>query len=101
MAFEWTDESKKLLMAAAEEDGHITCIRVQFSGGSTIGVHGRKDLVPTGADRRVLAMWIAAVDDLQAAGYIQPTNSQCTLYQVTREGYLALDELKGKADEGA
>ena len=44
---------------------------------------------------------IAAVDDLQVAGYIQPTSSKCTLYRVTREGRLAVKELKGGPHEGA
>ena len=42
-------------------------------------------------------MWVDAVDDLQVAGYIQPTNSKCTLYRVTHEGRLAVDELKGRS----
>ena len=85
-----THEAQEILRAAAAADGIILYIRT----GGRPGVHvqaGGKALVPDDADNRTAQRWIGGLEDLDAEGYIRPTGTSGDCFEVTREGYAAVD----------
>lgn len=85
-------EAQEILRAAAAGDGDIMYIRTMGRPGVTIQAGGRS-LIPSDADARTVAFWIGGLEDLEACGYIRGTGSRGEMFEVTREGYKAADEL--------
>jgi len=86
---ELSNEAKALLIAAAKEDGLIT--RVAYLSGMDIQAGGR-NFVENG-DRRDIAMWEAAVEELARAGLTEDRSGKREVYLVTHAGYRAADAL--------
>ena len=92
-----TDEGKEILSAAAARDGYITFVRT-LAGTVSIGAGG-KGFIPPGANKQTVTRWTAALEDLEQAGLIRPTNLERRLFRVTREGDAAADRLKGGLED--
>jgi hypothetical protein len=86
---ELSDEAKTILKAAASSDGHIMCLR--DSGGQTVQVGG-KQLIPDQTPRTV-ARWVGGIEDLQRRRYIKDIGRKGEVFQITREGYEAVDSV--------
>lgn len=92
-----TDEAKEILSDAAAADGYITFVRT-FAGTVRIDTGG-KGLIPPGANKRTVTRWTDALEELEQAGLIWPTNPERRLFQVTPEGDAAADRLKGGLED--
>lgn len=57
---------------------------------------GGKGFIPPGAGKRTVTRWINALEELEQAGLIRPTNPGGRLFQVTPEGEAAADRLKAE-----
>ena len=88
-ALELSVEAKKLLKEAAAGDGTIMYIR--YMGGEVIETNG-KAMIPN-ANPRTIARWKGGLEDLQRRGYIKDPGHKGEVFEVTREGYEAADEL--------
>jgi len=84
-----SDEAKILLAAVAEGDGVI--MRVAYIGGTHVQAGGR-DFVQ-GKDRRTIARWEAAVEELEREGLTEDKAGKRELYFVTHQGYRVADAL--------
>ena len=83
-------EAKHILREAVKGKRGIMYIRTM--GGESLQVNGQ-NLIPN-SDARTVAMWVAGLEDLQRLRYIKSTGSRGEIFEVTREGYLAADELE-------
>ncbi|MFH1717598.1 MAG: toll/interleukin-1 receptor domain-containing protein [Planctomycetota bacterium] len=88
-ATELSDEARSILQVAATGDGHIMHIR--YMGGEEIQTNG-KCLIPV-QDPRTIARWVGGLEDLQRRRYIKDLGHKGEVFEVTREGYEAADEL--------
>src|SRR5262249_53493528 len=86
---ELSNDAKVLLAAAAESAGHI--LRVRYVGGAHVQAGGREFV--EGNDRRSIARWEAAVDELEREGLVEDKTGKGELYFVTKEGYRVADGL--------
>ena len=86
---ELSTEAKKLLKEAAAGDGSI--IYNRYFGGEDIQANG-KNMIPDG-NPRTIALWKGGIEDLLRRRYIEDPGHEGTLFEVTREGYEAADEL--------
>lgn len=86
---ELSEEAKNILRAAAAADGRIMHIR--YMGGEEIQIGG-KTLLPD-QDSRTIARWVGGLEDLQRRRYIKDVGHKGEVFEVTREGYDAADEL--------
>jgi hypothetical protein len=84
-----SDEAKILLAAAAEGDGIV--IHLAHLGGTDIQAGGRNFVESN--DRRSIAKWEAAVDELERHGLTEDKAGKRELYFVTHEGYRVADGL--------
>jgi hypothetical protein len=91
-----SDEAKAILQAAASGDGSI--MHVKYMGGEALQA-GSKSLIPSD-DPRVVARWVGGLEDLRRRRYIKDVGHKGEIFEVTREGYEAADEL-GKVDADA
>jgi hypothetical protein len=83
-------ESIVLLAAATEGDGVI--MRLAHLGGTDIQAGGRNFVESN--DRRSVAKWEAAVDELERNGLIEDKSGKQEVYFVTHEGYRVSDSLQ-------
>ena len=88
-ATELSEEAKAILKAAVAGGG-ITMHR-RYGGGQAIQA-GRKSLIPDQAPRTI-ASWVGGLEDLQRRRYIKDLGHKGEVFEVTREGYKAADEL--------
>ena len=88
---ELSEEAKAILKAAAAGDGKIMQVRHMHIDGKGIRVGG-KDLIPK-HDPRTIAIWVGGLEDLQQRRYIEDRGHEGKVFEVTREGYKAADEL--------
>lgn len=93
---EFTDEARAILKAAVDGDGAIMFTRTMGRPGVHIDA-GEQEMVPNNADNRTVQAWIGGLEDLQALGYIRGVGHQGECFEVTREGYRAVDE-EGERD---
>jgi hypothetical protein len=91
---EMTDEAKEILSVAAAEHEYIRFVQT-LAGTTSIGTGG-KGFIPPGAGKRTVTRWINALEELEQAGLIRPTNPGGRLFQVTPEGEAAADRLKAE-----
>jgi hypothetical protein len=83
-------ESIVLLAAATEGDGVV--MRLAHLGGTDIQAGGRNFVESN--DRRSVAKWEAAVDELERNGLIEDKVGKQEVYFVTHEGYRVSDSLQ-------
>ena len=88
-ATELPEEGKAILKAAAAHDGTIMCQR--YHGGQAIQA-GRTALIPD-QNPRTVARWMGGLEDLRRRRYIIDRGHKGEIFEVTREGYEAADEL--------
>ncbi|MNQ63730.1 hypothetical protein D3C85_781220 [compost metagenome] len=84
-----SDDEEKLLQAAAGSDGNVLILRHM---GGTIVQAGRKNLAGDG--QREAARWIAAVQGLEDAGFLEARGAKGEVFGVTHAGY-QFAELQG------
>ena len=86
-------EAEKLLSEAGR-DPHGRIVRMNTNGGLYIQTNGREfveDRTPRGE-----AKWEAVIRELETQVLIEPTSYKREVFQVTNEGYLIADLLKGR-----
>jgi hypothetical protein len=88
---ELSEEAKVILTSAAAGGGRIMFMR--FMGGDAITA-GQKSVIPSD-DPRVVALWIGGLEDLQRRRYIKDLGHKGEVFEITREGYQAADQLNG------
>ena len=88
-ATELSEEAKAILKAAAADDG--TIMRQRYLGGQAMQA-GRETLIRD-QDPRTVARWMGGLEDLQRRRYIKDRGHKGEMFEVTREGYEAADEL--------
>lgn len=86
---ELSEEAKAILTAAASGDGSI--MRSRTSSGDSISA-GRTSMIPD-QDGRTVARWFGGLEDLQRRRYIKDLGHKGQVFEATREGYEAADEL--------
>ncbi len=89
---ELSPEAITILETAAAGDGCV--IHSVTSGGNQIQA-GRQQLVPD-QEPRSIAKWIGGLEDLQRRRFIKDCGHKREVFEVTREGFHALDELHAK-----
>lgn len=82
-------EAKTLLKTAAAGDGRIWHPRM--SGGEIIQA-SNNSMLPD-QDPRTIALWEGGIEDLQRSRYIKDIGAKGEMFEVTREGYAAADEI--------
>lgn len=87
---ELSDEAKLLLITAASGDGCIS--HVKYHGGEQIQV-GQQGMIPT-MDARTIALWVGGLEDLLRRRYIKDCGHKREMFELTREGFEAADELQ-------
>lgn len=75
-----------MLEEAAGSHGMIQCIPDSNCGGGTAVEVGGANLT-RGEDERVLARWLAALDELSHRGFVEDREGKRILYKVTHQGY--------------
>ncbi len=88
-ASELSTEARKLLEAAVAGDGII--MHRRFLGGEAIDANGENMLFNN--EPRTIALWKGGINDLLRRGYIEDNQNNGELFEVTREGYQAVDEV--------
>lgn len=86
---ELSDEAKAILKAAASSDGRV--MHVKYMGGEEIQA-GRQSMIPD-KDSRTIARWVGGLEDLRRRRYVKDLGHKGEVFEVTREGYDAADEL--------
>jgi hypothetical protein len=86
---ELSAEAKAILKAAAAGDGRI--MHLSSLGGMDIHAGG-KSMIPD-RDARTIARWEGGLEDLQRRRYIKDVGHKREIFEVTREGYEAADEM--------
>lgn len=85
-----SDEAIAILVAAVNGGGRVHHTR--YLGGEEIGAGG-KSLIPN-KEPRTIALWIGGLEDLQRRRYIRDLGHKKEVFEVTREGHLAADQLR-------
>lgn len=88
---ELSDEAKAILVAAANGGGRIMYLKHMRGQSITAG---RNSVIPN-EDSRTIALWVGGLEDLQRRRYIKDVGHKGEVFEVTREGYAAADELGG------
>ena len=86
---ELSEEAKAILKTAVAGDGIIMHLR--YYGGEKIQAGG-ESLIPD-QDPRTVASWVSGLEDLRWRRYIKDRGHKGEMFEVTREGYDAADEL--------
>lgn len=86
-----TPDAVEMLLAAAE-DRHGTLMRVSYIGGQHITA-GRRSFGES-QDRRAIARWEAALNELLDYGLIQDVGYKGEIFELTASGYEAADQAK-------
>ena len=86
---ELSGEAKSILTAAASGDGIV--IHTKSSGGEVIRAAGRS-LIPD-QEARTIALWVGGLDDLCRRRFVKGLSLKGEVFEVTREGYQAADEI--------
>ncbi|MEZ6098130.1 MAG: toll/interleukin-1 receptor domain-containing protein [Pirellulaceae bacterium] len=91
---ELSPEALAILEKAASGDGSV--FHSINSGGNHIYA-GREPMVPD-QEPRTVAKWVGGLEDLQRRRYIKDCGHKREVFEVTREGYVALDALRAHKD---
>lgn len=83
-------EAKLLVEKSAATRGEILCMN--FIGGRSIQVGG-ENLID-GADRRIIAKWEAAMEELEVLGLIVARGHKREFFELTAKGYEVADALR-------
>lgn len=86
---ELSAEAVAILKAAVAADGQIMHLR--YGGGEDIQI-GSRNMIPE-QDSRTIARWVGGLEDLQRRRYVKGVGHKGEVFEVTREGYEAADEL--------
>ena len=86
-------EDRSILQEAVRGDGLISLTRT--FGGKSITTNG-KAMIPDEKSRTV-ARWVGGLEELAQLGYIRNLGYKGEVFEVTREGYEAADEILGTA----
>lgn len=84
-----SQEAKVLLVAAAKDDGVI--MRLAHLGGTDVQAGGRNFIESN--DRRSVAKWEAAVEELEREGLTEDKAGKNEVYFVTHDGFRVADAL--------
>lgn len=97
-ARELSNEAKTILLEASAGDGMI--MHNRYMGGEQIQANG-KSLIPEN-NQRTIALWVGGLEDLIRRRYIKDIGQKREVFEVTREGYEAADEIEEgkKGDAG-
>lgn len=88
---ELSEDSKQLLLAAADADGVIMVLR--HLGGTNVSAGGKE--FAKESDKRSVARWSAAVEDLYRLGLTRDINGKREIFELNNRGFEAVDQLKG------
>lgn len=86
---ELSDEAKAILRAAVAGDGRLMHLR--YMGGEEIQAGGQP-MIPD-KDSRSIARWVGGLEDLRGRRYVKDLGHKGVVFEVTREGFEAADEL--------
>jgi len=86
---ELSDEAKAILRAAVAGDGRLMHLR--YMGGEEIQAGGQP-MIPD-KDSRSIARWVGGLEDLRRRRYVKDLGHKGVVFEVTREGFDAADEL--------
>ncbi|MCG7854087.1 MAG: hypothetical protein MIO92_16350 [Methanosarcinaceae archaeon] len=86
---ELSEEAKAILKAAASGDG--TIMHLRYMGGEEIQAGG-KSMIPDNSSRTI-ASWVGGLEDLRRRRYIKDIGHKGEVFEITREGYEAADEI--------
>lgn len=84
------EAAQLLKTAAVSSSGHI--MMLQHMSGTIIKAAG-KQMLPDDASPRVVALWRAAVESLEALGLIEATSYKREVFRVTHSGYEAAEQI--------
>ncbi len=90
-----SDDSVEILTSAASADGRI--MYINHAGGATVQV-GNRDFITSDSPREE-ARWKAAIDELLSYGLIEDVGYKREIFQLTKSGYDAADQIKAKRDD--
>jgi hypothetical protein len=93
---ELSTEARTILLEAAAGDGRI--IHARYQGGEQIQANS-KSLIPE-HNQRTIALWVGGIDDLSRHRFIKDVGHKGEIFEVTREGYEAADEIQKAAGVG-
>jgi len=86
---ELSAEAKAILKTAAAGDGRIMHLRHMSGEGIQAG---GTSMIPD-ENARTVARWVGGLEDLQRRRYIKDLGHKREIFEVTREGYEAVDEM--------
>jgi hypothetical protein len=84
-----SEEAISILTTAAGSDGQI--LHMRYMGGEEIHCGG-KSLIPN-QEARTIARWAGGLEDLQRRRYVKDLGHKGEVFEITREGYEAMDVL--------
>lgn len=87
---ELSPEATTILLEATAGDGSV--IHLRHLGGEGIRANG-KSLIPD-SSQRTTALWVGGLEDLTRRRLIKDRGYKQEVFEVTREGYQAADELR-------
>jgi hypothetical protein len=88
-----SNEAKELLREAAD-DRNGSILKVSHLGGTRIQTNGK--LFGEGGDRRIIARWEYAIEQLVAGGLVDPKGDKGQIFIMTAKGYEVADRLKSE-----
>lgn len=92
-----SDEAKAILEAAAAGDGRI--MHSKYLGGEDLTTNGKS--LFSDKERRTIARWVGGLEDLQRRRFIRDLGHKGEVFEVTREGYEAVDQIGTAASAAA
>ncbi len=87
---ELSQEAKTILLEATAGDGSV--MHVRYMGGEEIQANG-KSLIPD-KSQRTISLWVGGLEDLSRRRLIKDCGHKQEVFEVTREGYEAADEMR-------
>lgn len=89
-------DAQELLLAAAKNPNGMILIR-RHLGGSHISAGGQK--FANDGDRRAVAKWVAAAEELNDLGYSRDINGKREIFELTHAGYQLAEKLSANPEE--
>jgi len=90
---ELSDQARTILLEAAAGDS--TILHARYLGGEQIQTN-RKSVIPEN-NQRTIALWVGGLEDLIRRRFIKDIGHKGEVFEVTREGYEAADEIQKAA----
>lgn len=85
-----SDEAKAILLAAESGDGRI--MHTRTSGGDNLSA-GKQSMIPN-QEGRTVALWVGGLEDLRRRRFVKDLGHKGEVFELTREGYEAADQLR-------